>query len=166
MNKENILLILWIVFGFVFINAIDSIINFTIYLIFFIKSELEISYKIMQFSMPIITLIIYSLTTFFLIKKLKLNSNSSGIYLTEFPKRTFFILALLSFTLSPIINKLFGLYSEHSTFNENYNLSDFLEVYSSITSGIFLSRLLVLTMLIIVFINKLDRYKKSNTPNQ
>tara|TARA_R100000750_G_C2310309_1_gene82235 strand:+ start:199 stop:687 length:489 start_codon:yes stop_codon:yes gene_type:complete len=162
MNKENVLLILWIIFGFIFITGIDAILHFIVYLIYFAKSELGLSYGIMKFSMPIITLILYVLTTFLILKKIKLNSNSSGIYLTEFPKKLFIGLALIAIFLNPITNKLSGLYAEHSTAMENIDTSDFLQVYGWMTLGIEFSRWLILIILTIIFIKKLNGIGNKN----
>jgi|TARA_B110000908_G_C9981106_1_gene325527 hypothetical protein len=162
MNKENVLLILWIIFGFIFISGIDAILHFIVYLIYFAKSELGLSYGIMKFSMPIITLILYVLTTFLILKKIKLNSNSSGIYLTEFPKKLFIGLALIAIFLNPITNKLSGLYAEHSTAMENIDTSDFLQVYGWMTLGIEFSRWLILIILTIIFIKKLKGIGNKN----
>jgi|TARA_B110000240_G_scaffold113835_1_gene127708 hypothetical protein len=162
MNKENVLLILWIIFGFIFISGIDAILHFIVYLIYFAKSELGLSYGIMKFSMPIITLISYVLTTFLILKKIKLNSNSSGIYLTEFPKKLFIGLALIAIFLNPITNKLSGLYAEHSTAMENIDTSDFLQVYGWMTLGIEFSRWLILIILTIIFIKKLKGIGNKN----
>ena len=162
MNKENVLLILWVIFGFIFISGIDSILYFVVYLIYFAKSELGLSYEIMKFSMPIITLILYTLTTLLIFKKLKLNSNSEGIYLTKFPKTIFIVLALIALTLNPITHKLSGLYAEHSTRMENIDASVFLQVYGWMTSGIYFSRWLILIVLSILFIKKLNRIENKN----
>jgi hypothetical protein len=162
MNKENVLLILWIIFGFIFISGIDAILHFIVYLIYFAKSELGLSYGIMKFSMPIITLILYVLTTFLILKKIKLNSNSNGIYLTEFPKKLFIGLALIAIFLNPITNKLSGLYAEHSTAMENIDTSGFLQVYGWMTLGIEFSRWLILIILTIIFIKKLKGIGNKN----
>jgi hypothetical protein len=165
MHKENVLLILWIIFGSIFISGIDSILYFLTYLIYFAKSELGLSYGIMVYSMPIITLILYVLTTFLIYKKLKLNSNSSGIYLTKFPKKTFIVLALFTVALNPITHKLSGLYAEHSTRMENIDTSDFLQVYGWMTSGIHFSRWLILIVLSILFIKKLNGIENKIRPH-
>ena len=112
--------------------------------------------------MPIITLILYVLTTFLILKKIKLNSNSSGIYLTEFPKKLFIGLALIAIFLNPITNKLSGLYAEHSTAMENIDTSDFLQVYGWMTLGIEFSRWLILIILTIIFIKKLNGIGNKN----
>lgn len=162
MNKENVLLILWIIFGFIVISGIDSILYFVVYLIYFAKSELGLSYGIMKFSMPIITLILYALTTFLIIKKIKWKSTSSGIYLTKFPKKIFIILALIALVLNPITHKLSGLYAEHSTRMENIETSEFLQVYVWMTSGIYFSKWLILIVLSILFIKKLNGIENKN----
>ena len=76
MNKENILLILWVIFGFVFVIAIESILYFLIHLLYFGLAELGISYNIMTYVFPIITLIFYALTALFLLKIIKTKSFS------------------------------------------------------------------------------------------
>jgi hypothetical protein len=162
MNKENVLLILWIIFGFIFISGIDSILYFLTYLIYFAKSELGLSYGIMTYSMPIITLILYILTTVLIFKKLKLNSNSSGIYLTRFPKRIFIVLALIALTLNPLTHKLSGLYAEHSTRMENIDTYDYLKVYGWMTTGIYFSRWLIIIFMSILFIKKLNLIENKN----
>ena len=161
-GKENVLLILWIIFGFVFISGIDSILYFITYLIYFTKSELGLSYGIMKYSMPIITLILYVLTTFLILKKIKLKSNSNEIYLTEFPKTIFIVLALIALVLNPIMHKLSGLYAEHSTRMENIDTSDFLQAYGWMTAGIYFSRWLILIILSILFIKKLNQIENKN----
>ena len=154
MTKENSLLILQIIFGFIFISGVDSILYFITYLIYFTKSELGLSYELMEFSMRIMTLISHVLSFFLILKKIKLNSNSSGIYLTKFPKRIFIILALIALTLNPITHKLSRLYAQHSTRMENIDTSNFLQVYGWMTSGIYFSRWLILIVLSILFIKK------------
>ncbi|RBP27049.1 hypothetical protein DFR65_11227 [Oceanihabitans sediminis] len=162
MNKENVLLVLWIIFGFIFISGIDSILYFVTYLIYFAKSELGLSYGIMKYSMPIITLILYVLTTFLIFKRIKQQSNSNGIYLTKFPKKTFIGLALLALILNPITNKLSGLYAEHYTPIENIEYSDLLQVYGWMTMGIGFSRWFVLIILTILFLKKLNLIENKN----
>jgi hypothetical protein len=162
MNKENVLLVLWIIFGFIFISGIDAILYFITYLIYFTKSESGLSYGIMKFSMPITTLILYVLTTVLILKRIKLNSNSTGIYLTKFPKKLFIGLAVIAIFLNPITHKLSGLYAEHLTTVENIDTSDFLQVYGWMTTGIHSSRWLVLIILTILFLKKLNLIENKN----
>lgn len=162
MKKENALLVLWIIFGFVFISGIDSILYFIVNLIYFAKSELGLSYGIMKFSMPITTLILYTLTTFLIFKRIKHQSNLRGIYMTKFPKKLFIGLALIAIFLNPITHKLAGLYAEHATTMENIDSSGFLQFYGWMTLGIGVSRWLVLIILAILFLKKLNLIENKN----
>ena len=162
MSKENVLLVLWIIFGFVFISGIDSILFFITYLVYFTKTEIGLSYQIMTFSMPIFTLILYILITFLIYKRLKLNSNLKGIYLTKFPKKLFIGLALIAIFLNPITNKLSGLFAAHSTMMETIDPSDFLQVYGWMNMGIGFSRWIVLIILTILFLKKLNLFENKN----
>lgn len=73
MNKENVLLILWIIFGFVSVIAVVSILYFLIHLLYFGFAELGISYIIMTYIFPVITLILYSITAILLFNRIKKN---------------------------------------------------------------------------------------------
>ena len=112
MDKENLLLVLWIIFGFIFVVAIDSILYFFIHLIYFGLAELGVSYHIMTYILPLITLILYSFTAFLILTRLKTKSKFSGIYLTEFPKKLIIILTIVILVLTPLTNKLSGIYAE------------------------------------------------------
>ena len=155
MKKENILLILWIVFGFIFITAIDSILYFIINLIYIGLAELGISYKIMTIIVPITTLILYLLTASIMINRIKIKSKISGIYLTEFPKKLIIILGVIAFALPPITNKLSGLYAENITENTNIGMSEYLTFYGWFHTSIGVSQLLILAILVIISLIKL-----------
>ena len=158
MNRKNTLLVLWIIFGFIFITAIDSILYFIVHLIYFGLANLGTSYKIMTYLIPFTTLILYLLTTYLLITKIKTKSKTSGIYITEFPKKTLMILGIIAFVLSPITNKLSGIYSENVFDNTIVNSSDFLVFYGWLHTGFGLSQLLVLLILIIIMLTKLKSF--------
>jgi len=159
MNKKNNLLILWIIFGFVFVTAIDSILNLFTHLVYFVGSELGISYMILQYTIPLITLISYLLTTVIILKKIKTNSSSNGIYLIQFPKTQFIVFASIAVFVNPIINKLSGLYSVNNVSNLEENIIEVLSFYGWMISGIWVSRWLVLLVLIFVFLKKLNTNK-------
>jgi len=116
----------------------------------------------MKYSMPIFTLFSYALTTFIIIKRVKQQSYSDGIYLTKFPIKTFIGIALIALLLSPITHKLSGLYAEHFTPMENIDYSVLLEVYGWMTIGIGFSRWFVLIILAILFLNKLKLIENKN----
>ena len=155
MKKENILLILWIIFGFIFITGIDSILYFIIHLIYIGLAELGISYKIMTIVVPITTLILYLFTALILTNRIKIKSKTSGIYLTEFPKKLIILLGVISFALPPITNKLSGLYTENISENSNVGMSEFLTFYGWFHTSFGVSQLLILGILVIISLVKL-----------
>ncbi|NIK92573.1 hypothetical protein GZ212_10470 [Mangrovimonas sp. CR14] len=160
MNKENTLLVLWILFGFMFISAIDSFLRLLTFSIYVLKSELGLSYKILTFSMPLVTLTLYSLITFFILRKLK--SDVSGIYLTKFPKILFIGSFLVTLLLNPLTNRLSRLYSERLTSIKNANVYDVLEVHEWMSFGIGFSRWIILIILAFIFLNKLNKTINKN----
>lgn len=162
MNEKNTLLILWIIFGFIFITAIDSILYLITYLLYFVKFELGLSLEIMYYSMPISTLILYVLTTFFIFRRLKVKSNIEGIYLINFPKKVFIGLALISLVLNPITNKLSGLYAENLVSTHDFEVSEYFGLYGMMTLGINSSRWLIFIVLIMLFLNKLSLLQNKN----
>ncbi len=161
MNKENILLVLWIIFGFVFVLAIESILYFVIHLLYFGFAELGVSYNVMTYVFPIITLILYSITTFFLLKRIKTKSKASGIYLTEFPKNLIIILALIILILTPLTNKLSGIYAQSVSENTLLEMGEYLMFYGWFNLGFAISQTLVLIILVWFLLNKLKEIKNN-----
>lgn len=158
MKKENILLVLWIIFGFVFVMAIDSILYFIMYLLYFGISELGVSYEIIKYFMPITTLILYILTALLMYKRITLRSNSTGIYLTTFPKKLFIGLALIALFLNPLTNFLSQLYITNAVVTMEMNKTyETLEVHSWMLIANGWSRWLVLVILAILFLRKLNK---------
>jgi hypothetical protein len=162
MSKENALLVLWIIFGFVFIQALDAIINLFNNLIYFGLSELSISYTILKFLIPIISLSTYIIVVIAVLKKIKTKSNSSGIYLTEFPRAGFIILALIAIFLNPFTNKLAGLYAENNSFIQSENSKDYIEFYGWKTMGMHLSKWVILITLVFVYLTKYNSRRIKN----
>lgn len=154
MRKENILLILWVIFGFVFVKSIDSILFLFTHLVYFGTSKIGIPYNILRFIIPIVTFSSYVLATTLILKKLKTSSKSDGIYLTEFPKRTFIILVLIAIFLSPITNKLSGLFAEYNATTQSENATDFIDFYGWMYFGIGFSRWIILIFLAYIYFNK------------
>ena len=111
MKKENILLAFWVLFGYLFISAITSIIYFMLHLIFFGLNELGVSIEIMKFILPTSTFILYGIVAVILIKQVDFHSKISKIYLTKFPRKLIITSAIIAFTLSPITNLLIGIYA-------------------------------------------------------
>ena len=155
MGKENRLLILWIIFGFVFVAAVDSILYFTVHLIYFAASEFGSSYNFLTYFIPILTLILYGLTTLLFIQNLKYKSETDGIYLKQFPTKNFTILALLAILLNPITNKLSGLYGEYITSTIEATFADYLNFYGWMNFGFGLARWLIVISLVIFYNKKI-----------
>jgi hypothetical protein len=124
---------------------------------YFGMSELGISYQIMTITFPIVTFLIYAFTTFELIKKLKIKSPVSGIYLTEFPKKLTIGIGLIVITIHPITNLLYSKYAERIYEIETIDIHSYLSFYSWFQIGFGISRLLILIILIIVFVNHLNK---------
>ena len=163
MNKENILLILWVIFGFVFVIAIESILYFLIHLLYFGLAELGISYNIMTYVFPIITLIFYALTALFLLKIIKTKSRlkASEIYLTEFPKKLLIIMTLVVFILTPLTNKLSGMYAESASENTLLEMGEYLRFYGCFNLGFAISQTLVLIAMVGFSLMKLKEINKN-----
>ncbi len=164
MNKKNYLLILWIIFGFVFVLAVDSLVYLIIYIIFHIKLVFGLRHEIMLFSMPIITLLLYGLTTFFILKKIRLKSGIDGIYLTNFPKRAFIVLALIAIFIKPIISKLAGLFAEDFTYLGG-TMGEYLAIYGWLHASIAFSKWLVLISVVIIYLKYLNLQDKKTKHN-
>jgi|TARA_B110000238_G_scaffold199322_1_gene246132 hypothetical protein len=161
MTKENILLVLWIIFGFIFITAIDSILYFLIHLLYFGLAELGFPYSIMTYVFPVITLILYSLTASFLLKKLKTKSTASGIYLTEFPKKLIIILSAVILILTPLTNKLSGIYAESIAGSTLLEMGEYLTFYGWFNLGFVISQIIVFISIVWILLIKLNELKNN-----
>jgi len=155
MKRENLLLVLWLLFGFIFIKAVDSTLYFIINTIYILELELDSSYLFVKYSMPLITFALYLFTTLLLLKKIRTTSNSEGIYLTKFPTKNFIILISTAILLIPLTHKISGLYAERSYRLENFsNFSELLEVYGLMHLGIGVSRWIIIIGLVVLFLRK------------
>jgi hypothetical protein len=162
MRKENVLLILWIIFGFVFIEALDSILVFFTHLAYFGLTASGVSFKIQTFIIPILTLTLYVFSTILILKKIKTSSGSDGIYLTDFPRKAFIVFAIIAIFLGPITNKLAGLFSVENDAIRNSIEADFISFYGWMTLGINMSKWIIMIVLSFLFIN---RYNNVAEPN-
>lgn len=154
MNKNKTLLILWIIFGFVFIQAVDSVLFFVIHLIYFAAVTLEVPFSILKFLLPVITAIIYLAAVILILKKIKINPGSNKTILTRFPKNQFIILLFLAILLHPLTNKLSGLFAEYCLDTLNQNSTVFLEFYGWMHAGIGLARWVSVIALAVIYLNK------------
>ncbi|MFT6417667.1 MAG: hypothetical protein ACJARZ_003035, partial [Dokdonia sp.] len=104
MTNQKTLLILWIIYGFVFIQAVDSVLFFLSHLAYFATVGLGVPYSILNFVLPCITISLYLATAYLFLKKAGTESQESGILFTKFPKRQLIILFVLAITVIPLTN--------------------------------------------------------------
>ncbi|WP_339696401.1 hypothetical protein [uncultured Marixanthomonas sp.] len=159
MSKENTLLLLWIIFGFTFVAALDSILYFFIYLVYFGMSELGLSLTFLTYFIPTITILSYFFTILFLFKKIKTNSNSEGIYLISFPKKTFILFLILVLLLKPIASKLSGLYAEYYIPIQDVAASDYLGFYGLMHATFAVSRWGAIIIIAFIYLKKYQSLK-------
>jgi hypothetical protein len=162
MNMEKTLLILWIIFGFVFVQAIDSVLFLTTHLMHFGAVYVGISYPILNFIIPALTTLSYLVMVIFILKKIKIKSGIRGILLTGFPKKKFYILLTLALVLNPITNKLNTVFSEWVTGTQDGNAVDFLAFHGWMYLGIGLARWTSIIVLAGIYLNNY-RLKPSKT---
>ncbi len=161
MKEENRLLILWTIFGFVFIKSIDSILYFLSNLFVTVEIKLNVPFHILKYSYAVVTVLLYLLTALIIIKKLKVTSELSGIYLTQFPKWSFLILAVIAVVLPGLTNYLTGTYTfqfleEYIEIN-NLTRNDYLSIYGFVKSIFILTNFAAFVSLIIGFFYLLKR---------
>ncbi|NEN25293.1 hypothetical protein G3O08_17490 [Cryomorpha ignava] len=154
MNREKTLLILWIIYGFVFVQAVDSVLFFLTQLVYFGTISIGISYSILNYLLPVVTIALYLTTILFLLKKIKNTSSTSGILLTEFPKKQFLILTILAIVLNPLTHKLSGLFAEYFSYLQNEDISGYLEFYGWMHMGIGIARWSSIVLLAMIFLRK------------
>jgi len=162
MDKEKTLIVLWIIFGFVFVTAIDSIIYFFIHLIYFGLAELKVSYNVMTYIFPVMTVVIYSLIAILVVKKINKNSNKYVLQFDEFPKNLLIILSTVILILYPLTNKLSGLYAEYSSGNTLIEMGEYLIFYGWFNIGFTISQILVLIGVATYSIVKLNNFKTTS----
>ncbi len=116
--------------------------------------------------MPTITILTYLTTIILILKKIEINSASSGILLTKFPKNQFIILLILAIVLNPITNKLSGLFAEWTTESMNQNTTEFLELYGWMHTGIGVARWISVVGLGLIYLKKYELKKKKTKHNK
>ena len=155
MKKNDVLLVLWVIFGFVFVTAVDTILNFIIHLLYFSLVELGVSFLILTYLLPSITLVAYLFTAYFVVGKINRKSLGLELHKREFPKLLLVVLSLIIFILGPLTNWLSGLYSE----SHHGDIQSFLMFYGWFTAGFGISQMITLVSLVIYSLIKLKRLK-------
>ncbi|MDF1695867.1 MAG: hypothetical protein P1U56_08555 [Saprospiraceae bacterium] len=159
MSKERTLFILWILFGFVFVQAVDSILYFVVHIFYFIAAAFGISLSALVFIVPAFTFILYAITIFILLNTIKISSDKNGILLTKFPKPLFLFLLMLAIALNPITNRLSGLFAEYTTGLESEGTVQYLEFYGWMHAGIGISRIVSVIALGFIYLKKYQYLK-------
>lgn len=157
MKIENTLLVLWIIFGFIFVSAIDAVLYLLVTVFYSTMIEIGVSYGVLTFLVPITTLIIYISVTIILINRIRIKSKHSGIYLTEFPKKLTIALGVIAIILPMIINKLASLNAERAAERASADTSGYLYFYGWLHMGFGVSQLTAVLILFIYFIKKIQK---------
>jgi len=154
MSKENRLLILWIIFGFILVTAIDAVLTSLTYAISFTSVKLGLSLSTLSIAIPVITVVLYGLTTYLVLRKIKTDSAIKGIYLTEFPRKTFAIAAFTAIILNGVTNKFNGLAFENTT--ELNSSLDALTLYGNVESGLWISKWIIVVVLAWTYLKNIN----------
>ena len=161
MKEQNRLLILWVVFGFILIHTIDSLLYFSANLIVFLELKFNTPLKIINYSYPTMVTFLYIGTAMILLRKIKMNSEIDGIYLKDFPKRTFIILAITGAILPLLTNRfngvvVFDAWESYSNLN-NLGRDQYLEFIGGKNTTLGLNRIVIYISLVIgyVYLNRI-----------
>ena len=154
MRKENLLLVLWVIFGFVFVMAIDSILYFLIHLLYFGLAEIGVSYKIMTYILPLLTLILYSFTAFIIFTRV---NKKTTLTFSKLPKKLLIILSIVILSLAPFTDKLSEIYAQSISANTLLETGNYLLFYGWFNLGFVISQIVVLITLVGFSLIKIKR---------
>ena len=104
MKNDKTLLILWIIFGFLFIYSLDLVLKIVVDFIYFGVCLVGLSYQVMQVVLPIIILIVFGITTLLILKKITKPETSFDF--NNFPKVFSYVLIILPYPLGITSNFL------------------------------------------------------------
>lgn len=159
MNKESLLIILWMIFGFVFIIAAEAILYFFIFLLYVGFAELGVSYSLMSYLFPVLTLMLYLLTAFSLVKRAE--TKVAGISLTQFPKKLLIILSLVIIVLLPVTHKLSGMYAEATFEDAPMTSGEYLSFYGWFNLGFAVAQIVTLIAIVWFSLSKLKEWQNN-----
>src|SRR5690606_1921210 len=162
MKKQIFSLALWMFFGFVLVNAIDSILRFIIKTYLHLGLWMEFSIDFLYYSIPALSIIIYASASILAIRYLNRRTINFELNEIRFPKEKYILAVIISILLNPITNKLTGLFAENiNTMNLDYEFSEFLKLYGSTEASLGVCGWLTIIILSIYFykIHKKNKVK-------
>jgi len=163
MHKKN--LVLWLIFGFVLVTALSSIVDFLTHLIYFGNSELGIPNNIMKFTIPLSSLGLYAIATLILLKWVNNIPDLSALSNDQVPKRIFIAFTTIAILLPLATNKIWAVYDVYIQESIEYsstNSLDFLELYGWMNAGPYLSQWLTIIVIAAVYYKNLKKKKNKN----
>ena len=166
MDSKNKSLIFWGIYSFVFIRAIDSILYFIINILFFVGIQSKLASDLLVYLIPIISLILYTITTIIVLRKLNIKALRREVYPNNFNITLFILLVVIGITLNPLVNKLSGYYIENqyeTVISENYlTIGQWLHLNGWMDFVIEVSRWIIIIILGVLYWKK---NKKTNHNN-
>ena len=163
MECKNKSLIFWGIFSFVLIRAIDSILYFIINILFLIGIQSKLASDLLFYLIPIISLILYTITTIIVLRKLNIKALCREIYPNKLNITLFILLVVIGITLNPLVNKLSGFYIENQyeiVISENYlTIGQWLHLNGWMDFVIEVSRWIIIIILGVLYWKK---NKKTN----
>lgn len=160
MKKQIFILALWMFFGFVLINAIDSILKFLVNIYFNFGLWREWSVDFLIYSIPALSVLLYLITSIFAIKFLQSKSENFQPENARFSKVIFVISIIIAIFLTPIRHELSGLviaevFSREPDVYENF---EFINIYGITSASLEICSWLTIIILSIYFYRT---YKKN-----
>jgi len=151
-SKQNTLMALWILVGFVFIHALDALLYLVCHLIYFLLLSAKLPHSALISLLLISAASFYLIGAFVLIKKVELTFFLEDNSFKPISTQRFILLFILSIFLKPITNRLAGLFGQY-----NYDLFtdfDFLTIQGMLYFGISLGQVFALIVLAITYFRR------------
>lgn len=156
MSKENNLFILWVIFGYVFVTAINEVLAFVSDMAMYGLVYLELSYDILKYLLPIGIVIMYILTTILIIRRINIKSKTDGIYFTKFPTKSFIVAALVTSFLYFIGNRIGAFFGEAAVDLKSMDSLDWIKLYGGSIAARGYSKWIIFVSLTVVYLRKLN----------
>ena len=138
-------------FGFVLVNAIDSVLSFIINAYLYLGLWKEFSADFLKYSIPVLSFLLFTITTILVIKYVNQRASNFELNKIRFPKVEYIIAVIIAIFLNPLGNKLLGLMSEKLGTTTNYEISEFLDLYGTSHASIGICRWVSIIVLSIYF---------------